>query len=311
MFENSRLFFVVLLAGIAGVAYAAFYFSSVDAANASLQEARSKLASLHEIAVQRQRSVAELQHSVSQNREQQEKYTVLVKAKEVLDARVRKIEGEFKNMTSTIKVAVERARNDAPGKEIGDLTLANGKTLHAVKIRKLDSSSMSLTHADGIGSIPLDQLPTSMLEKYDFGQAPLLTALIDAEQAFADSGKPETAGNKKKVVQSTAAVTPTAVALQSTPKVDDAKVKDLKLKIAALESNITTTESTVAAFQQQANDQYVNGDIAKSRGTPATRYWTAAQQAAQQAQAYKARIDSLKAEKRKLEIELEYANKPK
>jgi hypothetical protein len=67
----------------------------------------------------------------------------------------------------------------------------------------------------------------------------------------------------------------------------------------------------VEAFQQQANDQYKNGDIAKSRGTPASRYWAAAQQAAQQAQAYRTQVETLKAERRKLEIELEFASTPR
>lgn len=308
MFENSRWFFIAVVAAIIGIGYAASYLSSVDSANAMYEEAKTKLASLHEIATQRQKAVLELQNSATQIREQQEKGAVLLKAKEVLDARVRKIEGEFRDMTATIKVAVERARNEAPGKEVGDLTLANGKTLRSVKFRKLDESGASLSHADGIGSVPLDQLPAEMLEKYDYIPSPLLVALTDGEKAFAESGNPASKDDKKKPAVTTVARTAPSSTPTEEPKVDEAKLKALRLKIASVESSIATAQSTAASYQQQASDQYTNGDIAKARGTPATRYWAAAQQAAQQAQVYKAQVESLKAEKRKLEIELEFAS---
>lgn len=310
MFENSRWFFIAVAAAIVGIGYAASYLSSVDSANAMYEEAKTKLASLEEIATQRQKAVLELQNSATQIREQQEKGAVLLKAKEVLDARVRKIEGDFRDMTATIKVAVERARNEAPGKEVGDLTLANGKTLRSVKFRKLDESGASLSHADGIGSVPLDQLPAEMLEKYDYISTPLLAALTDGEKAFAESGNPASKDDKKKpAVTTVARSTPSITSPPAEePKVDEAKLKALRLKIASVESSIATAQSTAASYQQQASDQYTNGDIAKARGTPATRYWAAAQQAAQQAQVYKAQVESLKAEKRKLEIELEFAS---
>ncbi|MBE2286104.1 MAG: hypothetical protein IAE77_21795 [Prosthecobacter sp.] len=308
MFENSRWFFIAVVAAIIGIGYAASYLSSVDSANAMYEEAKTKLASLEEIATQRQKAVLELQNSATQIREQQEKGAVLLKAKEVLDARVRKIEGEFRDMTATIKVAVERARNEAPGKEVGDLTLANGKTLRSVKFRKLDESGASLSHADGIGSVPLDQLPAEMLEKYDYISSPLLAALTDGEKAFAESGNPASKDDKKKPAVTTVARTAPSSPPTEEPKVDEAKLKALRLKIASVESSIATAQSTAASYQQQASDQYTNGDIAKARGTPATRYWAAAQQAAQQAQVYKAQVESLKAEKRKLEIELEFAS---
>lgn len=312
MFENSRWFFILLIAGIVGVGYTAHYFSSVDDANATLQEARSKLASLHEMGAQRQRASSEMQRSVSLNHEQREKNAVLLKAKEVLDARVRKIESELKTMTVFMKVAVERARNDAPGKEVGDLTLANGKTLRAVKIRKFDGSSISLVHADGIGSIPFDQLPASMLEKYDFGPAPLLASLTAAEQTFADSADPKAAEARKKKELAIASIAkPSQQPVKAAPTIDDAKVRDIKLKIASLETRIKAAQSSASAYQQQSSENYTNGDIAKGRGTPAAKYWTAAQQAAQQAQAYKTQAASLEGEKKKLEIELEFANKPK
>lgn len=310
MFESSRWLFIVVATAIVGIGYAASYLSSVDSANAMYEEAKTKLASLEEIATQRQKAVLELQNSATQIREQQEKGGVLLKAKEVLDARVRKIEGDFRDMTATIKVAVERARNEAPGKEIGDLTLTSGKTLRAVKIRKLDESGASLAHADGIGSVTLDQLPADLLEKYDYISSPLLSALTEAEKAFAESGSPGAKTNKKKTTTSPSPPS-NAAAKAKEPQIDEAKVKELRLKLASVESSIANAESTVASFQKQANDQYMNGDIAKSRGTPASRYWTAAQQAAQQAQAYRTQVETLKAEKRKLEIELEFASTPK
>lgn len=312
MFENSRWFFVAVIAAIVGIGYAASYLSSVDSANAMFEEAKTKLASVGEIAVQRQKAVTDLQNSAAKVREAQEKGAVLLKAKEVLDARVRKIEGDFRDMTATIKVAVERARNEAAGKEVGDLTLASGKTLRGVKVRKLDETGASLSHSDGIGIVSLDQLPMEMLEKYDYISSPLLPALTDAEKAFADSGNPAAKTDKKKTVATTAAMTapPTSASTTQaeTSTIDEAKIKALRLKIASVESSIATAQSSASAYQQQAADQYTNGDIAKSRGTPATRYWAAAQQAAQQAQVYKAQVESLKAEKKKLEIELEFAS---
>lgn len=306
MFENNRWIFLILVVAIVGAGYSAHYLSVVDSANLALQESKSKLTSMHELIGQRRTAWGELQKSISINREQQEKYGALVKAKEILVAKSSKIEADFKSMSSTIKVAVERFRNDAPGQVIGDMTLTNGKMLRDVKIRKVDESGAAVIHADGIGTITVDLLPSSFVEKYDLGESTLQLALTEAEQTFL--GKND-AATKTKAVAATAktSMTPSA----PTKVVDDAKVKDLKLKIASLLSRIEASENSIQRYNEVIAQHQTLASEAQAKGRPSSMHFANASKTQAQLNQIQNQIAAMREERRKLEVELEYANKPK
>ncbi|HEY1051144.1 MAG TPA: hypothetical protein VGE39_15345, partial [Prosthecobacter sp.] len=154
---------------VIGVGYAAHYLTSVDNANSAKLEQAARLESVKEMLTLRKQNWEKMEGLVQKNRELAAHHEVLLKAKEVLDTRYRKIESEVKYAAESIKNAVDKARSNAPGTELGEITLTNGKVLRNAKVRAVDLDAISFIHADGIGSINLDLLPDVIKERYDLG----------------------------------------------------------------------------------------------------------------------------------------------
>lgn len=310
MFEESKAWvFILLISVLIGIGYSAHYFSSVDVANAALLESKSKLAGVHELLYHRKKLWTDMENANFKVREAVGKNEVLLKAKDIIDKRYRTVDGDLKYVVASMKASVDKIRNDAPGSELGDITLANGKVLRGAKVRKVDESGISLIHSDGIGSVPLELLPAEIKERFDLGPEALLPQLEQAQTEFLAQPVTESknVASKKPRVMSVAATT-SDVASSPSPTVDEAKVKTIKLKIVDIETRIETLKNSIVTYEGQAADNYTNGDRAKSRGQPASKYWTIAEQATQQARALQAQIIALEAEKKKLDIELQSAS---
>lgn len=311
MFEESKAWVFIFIVGVLiAIGYGTHYMTSVDSANAALIESKDKLADLSEILVQRKKSWAGLEKINALIRQDVEKNEVLTKAKEVLDKRYRSVDSDLKYTVESFTTTVEKMRNNAPGTDLGDITLANGKMLRVAKVRKIDETGISMIHADGIGNVTTDLLPAELKEKYDLGTEALLPILQDLKTAFL--AKPESGGDTTMTKAKVSASLPTSKPAEpssSPPTTNTAKVKEIKLKIAALDSQIQSARTSANSLEQQAADNYTNGDIAKSKGTPSSKYWNAAQQARQRAQIYSDQANALEAEKKKLQVELEFEEK--
>lgn len=167
---ESKIWLILMLFGmLIGVGYAAHYLTSVDNANFAKLEQTARLESVKEMLGQRKKSWEKIEQLAKKNREVAEHHEVLMKAKEVLDTRYRKIESEVKYAAESIKNAVDKARSNAPGTELGDITLTSGKVLRNAKVRAVEPNAISFIHADGIGSIDAELLPTDIKERYDLG----------------------------------------------------------------------------------------------------------------------------------------------
>ncbi|MDP1586431.1 MAG: hypothetical protein Q8M07_01695 [Prosthecobacter sp.] len=185
MFEESKFWvFIVIIGTLIGLGYGSYYLTSVDEANLALLESKSKLTDTQELLSIKRKHWSDLEVLRTKNRELSDQNTVLVKAKEVLDTRYRKVVSELNYSAESMKSAVDRTRGNAPGTELGDITLTNGKLLRGAKIRKLDSSGLSLIHADGIGLVPIDLLPAEIVERFDLGPGALLPQMLQAQAVF-------------------------------------------------------------------------------------------------------------------------------
>lgn len=189
MFEDGKIWILLFLVGILiSFGYISHYFGAVDDANLALQESKTKLRDLKEMIATRQRGWQEQEQIVAKIKVEADKNAALTKTKEDLDTRQRAAEAELSYSVESMKNAVEKVRGSANGTDLGEITLTTGKVLRAVKVRRVDDSGISVIHADGIGTIPPEQLPENLREKYDLGPNALLLQLQEAQVALSGKG---------------------------------------------------------------------------------------------------------------------------
>lgn len=185
MLEESKIWVLLALVSIFGAfGYGAHYLSATDEANVALQESKSKLVSVRESLAFRKKHWGENEQSINQFREETEKTATLLKARDLLNLRYGKALSELKYTLESMKNSVEEVRSNAPGTELGEITLANGKVLRAAKIRKVEETGISMIHADGIGTVPVNLLPDSLKEQYDLGPNALVPMIQEAQTAL-------------------------------------------------------------------------------------------------------------------------------
>lgn len=249
MFEESKAWiFIIIISALIGIGYGAFYLTSVDEANLALQESKSKLADTRELLAIKKKNWADVEAQVVKNRELADQNSVLVKAKEVLDTRYRKIVSDLNYSVESMKSAVDKIHGTAPGTELGDITLANGKMLRGAKIRKLDPSGLSLIHADGIGLVTTDLLPTEIKERFDLGPGALLPQMEQAQATFLGKAVVEVVDDSSsaKIAAVKKRISSIEIEMESSTKHKDKlekEVKDLEDQIKAAEAKRLPTQS--------------------------------------------------------------------
>jgi hypothetical protein len=185
MLEESKFWVILILVGILGsLGYGAHYLASVDEANLALQESKSKLVSVQDQLAFRKKEWAGREQSVAKIQVETDKTATLLKAQDILETRYRKVESDLKYLLESMKTSVAQARESAVGSELGEITLASGKVLRGVKMRKVEGAGISMIHADGIGTIAVEQLPENLKEKYDLGPNALISVIQQAQTSF-------------------------------------------------------------------------------------------------------------------------------
>jgi hypothetical protein len=249
MFEESKVWlFTFIFAALIGIGYGSFYLTTVDEANLALQESKSKLASTHESLAYKKKMWADVETHVVKNRELSEQNSVLLKAKDVLDTRYRKVASDFNYSVESMKSAVDKSRGAAPGTELGDIMLTNGKMLRGAKIRKLDSSGRSLIHADGIGLVTIDLLPAEIKARYDLGPGALLPEMELARATFLEKAVVEVVddSSSSKISAVKKRISTLEIQMESSTKHKEKlekEVKDLEEQIKAAEAKRAPTQS--------------------------------------------------------------------
>ncbi len=313
MFEESKYWILLLLVGILiSLGYVTHYLNSVDEANLALQESKSKLSGMQEQLFHLKKEWGDREQAVSKVQIEADKNAKLLTAQEALEMRYRKTEGELKYVLESMKTSVEKARSNATGMELGEITLTNSRVLRGVKIRKVEESGISLIYSDGIGTPPLDLLPENLKEQYDLGPNALVPQIEKALTALLIKPKVESRMEQmtQPVVQSSVIPQLDVPATPATT-VDDAAVKKIKLRMVELESQISSYVSSIKQFKETAASHQSLASSAKGRGQPSTRHTENANECLAKADALEKRVASLSEERKKLDVELEFATKPK
>jgi len=279
----------------------------------ALQESKSKLADMKEQVFLRKRDWDDREKALAKIQAETDKTAALLKTQEDLDTRYRKAEGELKYTLESMKTSVAKMRETAPGTELGEIALANGKVLRGVKIRKVEESGISLIHADGIGTIQLDMLPENLKEKYDLGPKALIPVIQKAQTSFlakpsSDDLNPEPASYNPKPDAPIKPATGAAIK-PVTGAIEDSKAKNIQLRMVELDSQIASYTKAVVQFQNAALSHQTLAANASSRGQPTTRHKENANDNLVQAAAIERQLAGLREERKKLNIELEHALK--
>ncbi|MCB1278376.1 serine protease [Prosthecobacter sp.] len=184
MFSSSKFWILIILA-VAGLGYGAYHLKTTeDAAQAALQANTARLAEMDAALAQRRQVLENMDKTGREIRDAVGRSQELSKNKAVLLEKQNKIGTDFQTVVDSMTATVEKLRSSAPGSEIGTLSLANGKMLSGVKIRKVSEEGIALTHSDGIGTVAVDLLPEDLKEKYDLGPNAFAPKLAAAKVAL-------------------------------------------------------------------------------------------------------------------------------
>lgn len=185
MFDESKVpVFLFIAVVIAVGSFTAHHFQSVDEANAILLESRHKLDSMSETITLRKLTLSKLEKAKAALDQEATREAKLTKVQTDLEQRYRRIEGEIDSSVESMRTLVDKMRREAPGSDLGDVSLTDGRILRAAKISKLDESSLTLIHADGVNTVTVNQLPSNITRKYDLGPQALLPRVLQIQSHF-------------------------------------------------------------------------------------------------------------------------------
>ncbi len=311
MIEETKTWVLLFLFSIiVTFSYYLHHQSTLDDANQALEQAKSMLKSMQEQLSLKNKSWHEKERVAIKLQSENDRHTTLLGTQDTLDQRYHKADSDFKYALESMKESMNRTRNNAPGTELGEIKLANGKTLRDVKIRKVEDSGISFLHADGVGTIPSDQVPENLKEQYDLGPNALVPMIQNAQKTLLQKSEPD---KKDKLVTTAPAmpISPPSVSPIATNTVDDSKIKNIRMRMAELDSRITAFHSVVAQHLSAAKSHQNLAESAKERGVPSTRHTENANKSLAQAALLENQKAGLIEERGKLAVELEYAMRGK
>ncbi|MCB1278374.1 hypothetical protein [Prosthecobacter sp.] len=177
-FDYSTLFKAILL--LALVLGGCEYLNRTDKLKERLAELNATLPQLKETAGLRSQEWAELKaakdkHDALLKREQTE-----LARKDLLDQKQRKLEGEIKYLSASMKTIVEKVRADAIGTTIVELKLPGRPALKNAKILKISDDSITFLHEDGVANLKVkaEELPSEFVQKFDLGPGSISRRLL-------------------------------------------------------------------------------------------------------------------------------------
>ncbi|MBE7493346.1 MAG: hypothetical protein HS117_00215 [Verrucomicrobiaceae bacterium] len=296
------LFFVSVVAGGFTLQQ---HFQAVDRLNAEVLSIRGNVGQTNSSTDRLKQEWAKVEVLVQRLQAANAKNASLQQQRDELKVKLRSLEGDFKYLLSSVRDAVDKVRANAPGEVYDEVVLADGRVLKSAKIRKVEDAQISFIHSEGISAITHDMLPESIRSRFDLAPDGLLASLKQTDQELL-APPPVAASKSSRVAVSTSS---SGSSSSDSGVVDEAKVKSIKLKMIDIDAKIASLRNSADSYDSQAADLYISGDMAKSRGTPASRYWTAAENAKRQAQVLRSQIIGLESEKQKLQVDLDAASK--
>lgn len=173
-----RFLILLLLLGTCFGIYKAYESKTLlNDAKKTLADAESRLAFSQEQLMTRKRDLQTLQTVADQARKQTAEVERLSQQKTELTSKLVEIQKELQAMRANVSAQLEVARAQATSTELPSLDLNSGKRLLNVTFRKLDDQQASLSHKDGMVTIPVDLLPQDVIERFGIGNSALLAEL--------------------------------------------------------------------------------------------------------------------------------------
>ncbi|MCF7789859.1 MAG: hypothetical protein K9N47_27295 [Prosthecobacter sp.] len=173
---------LLLLGAIGGAFYGIDCYQKIDQAKTELQELKPELSQTQD-ALSFNKDAWEKYEALKSKADQAAAQTAALKQqKESGENKLKAALQEFTALATAMKAAVDKARSNDATLAFPEIKLADGRVLKDAKVRKIDETQVSLMHSEGIGSVPVAQLPPSLLEQLDLGPTSL-TAAIDITAA--------------------------------------------------------------------------------------------------------------------------------
>jgi hypothetical protein len=175
-----RFLLIILLIGAAAGAYKAYEAQEKKtAAKEALRVAHEQLSISKTHLQTRQAELSQAQQVAAQLQAGTQEIARLTAQREELVGKATALTRTVTGLRDQVATAIDTARQAAVGKEFAALTLANGQTMRAVKIRSVNQSEVSVSHADGVGIITVDQLPQELRDRLGLGES---TPLVKLEE---------------------------------------------------------------------------------------------------------------------------------
>ena len=147
------------------------YISKLDKLKAELAELKTHAGTARELVAQRRQEWNELKTAKDKLDKLLEHEAELIKQRDLLDTKERKLAVEIKYLADSMAAVVEKTRSSAIGTVIPELKLSGRPTLHNAKLFKFSDESISFLHSDGVANLKAtpDELPPEFVQKYDLG----------------------------------------------------------------------------------------------------------------------------------------------
>lgn len=293
---------LIMLALAVGGIFAFRYFEMYDKANSAAIDARSAVNIATEALNLRKEMWGRVGTLIQEVAEANERHQ---KAQGEADTKERLVTGDLAYLTKAMKEKVASVRMEAANTEIAAVSLRNGKNLRNARIMKVDDTSATFLHSDGITTVAVGDLPAELVEKFDLGSSSLTGQLLQLEASLQ---KPvESPSTKPEEPQTQPSITTTV----TDPSIKAHKIKTIKLKIVDLDSQISLWKKSAAQYRSEAIHHQSLAQTAKSRGIPSAKHTADASKLLSQANQAEQQAAYLGAEKSKLSVELNFVSTSK
>lgn len=168
---------LLFLAAVGGAFYGADCYSKIE-------NAKSELADLRPAIIQAKESLAyskdawEKFAAIKIKADQAAATTAALKQQqESGENKLKAALEQFTALATATNEAVNKVRTSEAGLASPEIKLTDGRILKNAKVRKVEETQVSFMHSEGIGSVPVAQLPASLLEQLDLGNSSLTSAM--------------------------------------------------------------------------------------------------------------------------------------
>lgn len=233
---------LIMLALAVGGIFAFRYFEMYDKANSAAIDARSAVNIATEALNLRKEMWGRVGTLIQEVAEANERHQ---KAQGEADTKERLVTGDLAYLTKAMKEKVAAVRMEATNTEIAAVSLRNGKNLRNARIKKVDDTSATFLHSDGITTVAVGDLPAELIEKFDLGSESIVAQLDRLERDI---------GSKVDV--------PVAV--------DDSNLVGVRKRIAQINVQIEHATKHKDKLEKEVKDYGDEMKKAESNGIPTT-----------------------------------------